>query len=235
MTPADRRRLVKKGDIVWGLVIAAVIALFIVPATAKVVLALTADHAYLMGFAKFAILATMGELLVIRMAKGRWEIRKGLWAKALVWGVVGILVVLMFTLFNTGVQGAAAKGLLFTGEGWVRTLLVAFWTSAIMNLTFGPVFMGAHRISDAWIEAKLQSGKTPEGRLPKVGIATAVDNVDWKRFLNFVIARTIPLFWIPAHTVCFLLPPEYRVVAAAFLSIALGVILTWGKRGKKAA
>jgi hypothetical protein len=62
----------KKGDFVWGAAIAAIIALFAVPATARVVLDLTARHAYLMGFAKFAVLATMGELLVIRMAKGRW-------------------------------------------------------------------------------------------------------------------------------------------------------------------
>lgn len=216
----------RKGDFVWGAAIAAILALFIVPTTASVVLELTARHAYLMGFAKFAVLATMGELLVIRMAKGRWERPAGLWAKALVWGVVGLLVVLMFTLFNTGVMGAAAKGLLFVGEGWAKTLLVAFWTSAIMNLTFGPVFMAAHRISDAWIESRFTKGPTH--------LTQAVENVDWRRFLSFVIGKTLPFFWIPAHTICFLLPSEYRILVAAFLSIALGVILTWGKRAKAA-
>lgn len=225
----------KKGDFVWGAAIAAVIALFAVPSTASVVLDLTAKHAYLMGFAKFAVLATMGELLVIRMAKGSWTRPAGLVPRAMVWGIVGLLVVLMFALFNAGVQGAASKGLLFVGEGWVRTLLVAFLTSATMNLTFGPVFMAGHRISDAWIEEKFGRGRGADGRLPRVGLWRAVEKVDWKRFLGFVVGKTIPLFWIPAHTICFLLPSEYRVIVAAFLSIALGVILTLGKRPGTAA
>ena len=43
--------------------------------------------------------------------------------------------------------------------------------------------------------------------------------------MTFVVGKTIPFFWIPAHTVTFLLPPEYRVFVAALLSIALGLIL----------
>jgi hypothetical protein len=46
-------------------------------------------------------------------------------------------------------------------------------------------------------------------------------NVQW----SFVFKRTIPLFWIPAHTITFMLPDEYRVLFAAALGIALGVIL----------
>jgi hypothetical protein len=42
--------------------------------------------------------------------------------------------------------------------------------------------------------------------------------------------KTIPLFWIPAHTITFSLPPEYRVLMASFLSIALGGILAFAKR-----
>ncbi len=221
----------KLRDLIWGVVIAAVVALFAVPASAPVMLELTAKFPYPMGFAKFALLATMGELLVLRMGSGRWARPVGLWAKALVWGLVGVLVVLMFTLFNTGVQAAGAVGLLPLGSGWVKTLLVAFWTSAIMNLTFGPVFMAAHRISDAWIEARF-GGKGPSSRKGSSS-GPVIASIDWKRFLDFVVGRTIPLFWIPAHTLTFLLPSGYRIVVAAFLSIALGVILTWGKRANK--
>jgi hypothetical protein len=42
--------------------------------------------------------------------------------------------------------------------------------------------------------------------------------------------KTIPIFWIPAHTITFLLPSEYRVLSAAFLSIALGTILAFAKK-----
>ncbi len=215
----------RRGDLLWGASLAAVIALFVLPSTATFLLDFNAHHAYVMGFVKFALLATMGELLVIRLEEGDWRRPAWLWAKSLVWGMVGVFVVLMFSLFNTGVQGAGAKGLLpIGGEGWPRSLLVAFWTSFIMNLTFGPVFMAAHRISDAWIEDRSKGGRRAFGDV--------VAAVDWKRFLGFVVGKTIPLFWIPVHTLVFLLPSEYRILAAALLSIALGVILTWGKRAK---
>lgn len=219
----------KIGDIVWGAVLVAVLAAFADPATGSVLLGLTASHPYLMGFAKFALLATMGELLVVRISAGGWKAPTGLPWRVLVWGLVGFLVVLMFTLFGSGVAGAAAKGLLPLGEGWLKTLLTAFWTSALMNLTFGPAFMAAHRVSDAYIEASAAARR--EGVAgPRLGAVVA--SVDWNRFMTFVVGRTIPLFWIPAHTVTFLLPGEYRVLVAALLSIALGVILTWGKRAK---
>ena len=52
-----------------------------------------------------------------------------------------------------------------------------------------------------------------------------LDAADLKGFVTFVVCRTIPVFWIPAHTVTFMLPPEYRVLMAAMLSICLGAIL----------
>jgi hypothetical protein len=210
---------VRKGDVLWGVALCAVITLFIVPATASFLLDATARHPYPMGFAKFAVLATMGELLTGRISRGAWSIPAGLFPKAAVWGVVGILVVLMFGLFSGGVAAAADKGLLPVGNGTLKTILLAFWTSALMNLTFGPAFMAAHRVSDAFIDARA-AGEKPR-------VSEVVSKVDWKGFISFVVGRTIPFFWIPAHTVAFLLPPEYRVLMAALLSIALGAILSW--------
>ena len=226
----------KKLDVLWILVLAAVLAAFIYPESGKILLSLTASHPYLMGFAKFALLASMGELLVLRMAKGSWVAPRGLPLRAIVWGLVGILIVLMFTLFSAGVAAAASKGLLPLGRGWLATFLQAFWTSALMNLTFGPAFMAAHRVSDAWIEsryaARAKAALGRERKSPRLGEVVAA--IDWNRFFTFVVGRTIPLFWIPAHTITFLLPGEYRVLVAALLSIALGVILTWGTRTKAA-
>jgi len=39
------------------------------------------------------------------------------------------------------------------------------------------------------------------------------------------VRGTIPFFWIPAHTITFLLPGEYRILFAAVLGIVLGVFL----------
>jgi hypothetical protein len=55
-----------------------------------------------------------------------------------------------------------------------------------------------------------------------------ITKLDWKVQWNFIFKKTIPFFWIPAHTITFLLPPEFRVLFAALLGIALGIILSIG-------
>ncbi|MCK4814060.1 MAG: Mpv17/PMP22 family protein, partial [Candidatus Marinimicrobia bacterium] len=50
--------------------------------------------------------------------------------------------------------------------------------------------------------------------------------LDWSVQWNFVFKRTIPFFWIPAHTITFLISSEYRIVFAALLGIILGIILS---------
>ena len=89
-----------------------------------------------------------------------------------------------------------------------------------MNLSFGPVMMGTHKVTDKYIDLKCNN----KGN--KVTITDAAKAVDWSGFVTFVVFKTVPLFWIPAHTMVFLLPGEYRLVVAALLSIALGILLT---------
>jgi uncharacterized membrane protein YraQ (UPF0718 family) len=47
------------------------------------------------------------------------------------------------------------------------------------------------------------------------------------------VILSILAFWIPVHTLVFLLPAVYRVIAAALLSIALGVILAFANTKKE--
>ena len=68
-----------------------------------------------------------------------------------------------------------------------------------------------------------------------VSPSVVLARIDWQGFIGFVVLKTVPFFWIPAHTVTFLLPPEYRVLVAASLSIALGAILAYAKRKKTGA
>lgn len=217
-------RRTRIGDVGWVAAIGAVTLLYAVPASRETVIALTNAHPYVMGFLKFMILATLGELLVGRLTGGAWRRPTGLIWRMLVWGLVGVAVTFMFSFFSKGVAAATEAGLLPVGTGLVATLLIAFYTSALMNLTFGPVFMGAHRISDTWIDLAAR------GRRPAFNDVLAA--IDWPGFMSFVVARTIPLWWIPVHTLTFLLPGEYRVLAAAYLSIVLGVILAFA-RGRK--
>ena len=212
----------KRGDWLWLVAFAGWSSLLLMPATHQTFVKATQAHPYGMGFIKFAILATMGELLALRILAGRWNKPAGMLQKAVIWGLFGIGIVLMFDIYLNGVSGAVEKGLLYAGEGSVRRFLTAFYISTIMNLTFAPAFMALHRMTDLYVDMKC------DGRQPS--LPAIIAGIDWQGFVRFVIFKTIPFFWIPAHTFTFMLPPEYRVLSAAYLSIALGAILSYARR-----
>ena len=212
----------KKGDFYWLLGLGLFILILVVPYTHAVFMEITTKHPFVGGFVKFGILATMGELLAIRITTGDWSIPKGVFYRALIWGFLGMVITLVFQVYGAGVKAAIASGLI-PGKQYIFTF--AFLTSVIMNMTFAPTMMAFHRLTDTYIDMKYQGEK-------RITINDVVAKVEWGSFFSFVVVKTIPLFWIPAHTITFLLPPEYRVLAAAFLSIALGGILAFGKRKK---
>lgn len=215
----------KKGDFLWLAALAAVVAFMVMPATKVFFDAWTKAYPYVMGFVKFAILATMGELMAIRIVTGDYKKPAGLLWRVVIWGFIGLLVTLMFGVFANGVKGVQESGLLpFAGNKFA----FAFFTSTIMNLFFAPAFMAFHKYTDTYLDLKAARGG-------KVTIKDITAAIDWDGFISFVILKTIPFFWIPAHTVTFMLPGEYRVVVAAFLSIALGAILAFAKKGKAPA
>jgi len=215
----------KMKDFIWIGVLAMFVGFLAYRPTREIFTAITTAHPYIMSFIKFFILATMGELLAIRINSGDWSFPSGWILRAIVWGVLGMGIALMFQIFAAGVTGAMDKGYL-PGKGSV--LLFAFFTSTIQNLTFAPTFMAFHRLVDTMIDIKY------EGKESKASIGEAISRIDWHGFITFVLMKTVPIFWIPAHTITFLLPPEYRVIMAAFLSIALGGILAMAKRRQTA-
>src|ERR1019366_9115375 len=147
MEPAMRR-----GDFVWVAVLAVVVGALLVPASRNALLEATRAHPYPTGFGKFAALATLGELLGLRIRAGEWKRPVGLLWRVLVWGALGASLVLVFQVFSAGVSSAIGRGLLPSGSGMIGTFAVAFWISAVMNVTFAPTTMVAHRMTDAYIE-----------------------------------------------------------------------------------
>lgn len=213
----------KKGDSLWVLALLVIVAFFVFPATSIVFTKANQAHPYLLGFVKFAILATMGELLALRIVGGEWKKPVGLVYRAIIWGFLGMTFVLIFNLFAAGVAASIQAGLIPKIAGKIGP---AFFTSALMNLTFAPTFMAFHRITDTFID--LGEGKI--SKIMKVRLRDVVAKIDWQGYVSFVVLKTVPLFWIPAHTITFLVPPDYRVLLAAFLSIALGGILSFAKK-----
>lgn len=57
-----------------------------------------------------------------------------------------------------------------------------------------------------------------------------IRNLNWDVQWNFILKKTIPLFWIPAHTITFSLPAEHRILFAAVLGVILGVLLAVANR-----
>lgn len=213
----------KKGDFIWVLMLVGVLAFMVAPQTKPYFESWTASVPYVMGFIKFAILATMGEMMTMRIATGDYNKPAGLVWRIIIWGLIGMLITLMFQVFAAGVLGAQAKGYLpFEGN----KLAFAFFTSVIMNCFFAPAFMALHKYTDTNLDLRAQLGR-------KVSIKEITAAINWDMFVSFVVLKTIPFFWIPAHTITFILPEGMRVMAAAILSIALGAILAFAKREKK--
>lgn len=220
----------KKSDLIWILLLLGFTSLVIIEPTRKVYEDLNSKMPYLMGFIKTAFLASMGERLVHRMKHKTYFGDHGIILKGIVWGFLGMIFVLIFQIFSQGVMYAQSNDLLpmINQSTFFSTFLTAFLTSCLMNLFFAPTFMMLHRITDGFIE--LSQGNFRQ--LKTIHLEQVIQTIDLKMFIRFVVIKTIPLFWIPAHTITFLLPAEYRVLFASYLSIALGIILTLAKSKK---
>ncbi len=189
-----------------------------------------AEHGMIMSFIKFAVLATLGEVIGLRIRKGVYnEPNFGILPRAIVWGFLGLTIKGAFTIFSVGtpvflqylgVENAIAS---MTGGFTATKLLVAFCISVFMNSTYGPVMMTFHKITDTHI---MMNGGTVAGLFRPIPFGKIISNLNWDVQWNFVFKKTIPFFWFPAHTLTFLLPPNWQVLFAAILGIALGVILS---------
>jgi hypothetical protein len=227
----------KKTDLVFLTTVIAVFALFMfVKPVTDWYLQFNKEHGMVMSFFKFALLATLGEVIALRIKTGNYnEPGFGIIPRMIVWGFLGLAINLAFNIFATGAPAFLAyMGLkeaphAMAGSFTGLKLLDAFTISATMNLIFAPVMMTFHKITDTHIIA---NGGTISGFLKPIPFGPILKGINWDVMWNFIFKKTIPFFWIPAHTITFLLPPEFRVLFAALLGIALGLILAIG--GQKA-
>lgn len=167
----------------------------------------------LVSFIKFAILATSGEMLVLRLKKGIYiEKGFGLIPKMIVWGFLGVFIYMAFGIFSQGVPTLFPM--------IKNSFTIAFLISLLMNIIFAPLMMLTHHLTDLHI--KQEGGRF---RFKTFSPLNLLKEADWDSMWSFVFAKTIPFFWIPAHTITFLLPSQFRTLFAAILSIVLGLLL----------
>ncbi|TYB30534.1 MAG: hypothetical protein FXF47_08815 [Candidatus Mcinerneyibacterium aminivorans] len=158
-------------------------------------------------FIQFAILGTFGEYIGIwiehKKVLNPFNLRE-LILKVIGWGVLGIIIKYAFTGFWGFTEALITKGLLptfFSGS-----FLYALSTSIFTNTLFGPQMMLFHRFTDNIIMR----------RNSYQGIKNSILTLFW--------------FWIPAHTVTFILPKHFQIGLAALWSVVLGIILGFFKR-----
>ena len=190
---------------------------------------LNTNYGILMAFVKFALLSTFGECIGLRIKTGKYSYPGfGVLPRALVWGFLGMWIAASMKIFGAGAPRFAEyvgiSGVVEAmGGGFNGLKLVgAFLISLAMNTSFGPVFMTLHKVTDTHI---INTGGTLRGFFSPINVAEILSSLSWKVQWNFVFKKTIPFFWIPAHTLTFLLPANLQVLFAALLGVALGLIL----------
>ncbi len=188
-----------------------------------------AEHAYIMAFLKFGVLATLGEMLGLRIKTGQYSTTGfGVLPRAVVWGILGIWIAIAMKVFSTGapavVQYLGVEGAVeaMKGSFSIQKLLGSFAISLLMNTSFAPVFMTIHKITDTHI---VNNGGKLSALITPLPFGKLLASLNWNVQWSFVFKKTIPFFWVPAHTITFLLPPDMQVLFAALLGIALGVLL----------
>jgi hypothetical protein len=226
----------KKSDLVVAFaIIIILLPFFMFPALLQAYKTVNSAHPYWASFIKFAILATFGESLGLRIRAGVYtKPGFGLLPRALVWGFLGVVIKIAFVVFGEGspivlktfgvaFPTANPADILRQPEfSWLK-LISAFSVGTLLNLLFAPVFMTFHRITDTHI---MNTGGTLKGFFTPIPVGKYIYDTDWITFWNFVIKKTIPIFWIPAQTLNFMLPEDYRILVAALYSIILGILLS---------
>jgi len=157
-------------------------------------------------FIQFAVLGSAGEVFGIIASKRRPSSTPLEWiAKALVWGILGIMIKYAFTGFKGFLAILVEKDFLPVALEEV-TILRAVALSVLANSMFGPLLMVLHRTSDNLIS----------GTKGYAGIQKSLATLAW--------------FWLPAHSVTFALPMDFQIGLAALWSVALGIIMGFTKR-----
>lgn len=220
----------RRSDIPVILILSALIVFFLIPETRGLYEQFYSSFPLILTFIKFALLATAGEILALRIRQGQYSVKGfGILPKMLIWGLLGLAIYAAFGIFSAGVPILFEPLLSSLNGNGIVGLVRAFLISFFMNLIFAPVMMLTHHITDAHI-----AGQQGRFRFKHFKLLPLLEQIDWPRIWGVIFKRTIPLFWIPAHTVTFLLPEEFRTLFAAALSVALGLFLGafGGRKGR---
>ncbi len=151
---------------------------------------------------QFGILGTLGEIIAFSIIQKRVTLPcawRQLLLKIIAWAILGVVIKAGFTGMKGFVKALIDHQLLpqLFAEGFLWALSVSVFT----NILFGPQMMLFHRLEDNLI-------------MHQKGFAGIQRS--W---------LTLLWFWIPAHTLTFILPTDLQIGLAALWSLVLGILL----------
>jgi len=158
------------------------------------------SYPIIMAMIQFAILGTLGDII------SKWIIEKRIFLpysyltillKMLEWAVIAVTIKYAFVGFKGFVNNLVEHQMLPELNIFTKSLAI----SSTMNLQYGPFLVIFHRFLDNLIARKNNWEKIDKGLWSLI----------W--------------FWIPAHTITFMLPKPFQIGLAAIWSVVLGIIL----------
>ncbi|MGV8946518.1 MAG: hypothetical protein ACOH1N_08825 [Lutibacter sp.] len=157
---------------------------------------------------QFALLGTLGDIISKWMQRGAIFMPYKfsiIFLKMLEWAFLAICIKYAFVGFQSFVDGLILHQFLPELGLFGR----AFSVSVAMNLQFGLLLVILHRFLDNLVSQENNWKNIDKGMLSLV----------W--------------FWIPAHTITFMLDKPYQIGLAAIWSLVLGIILGYYNRETK--
>ena len=167
---------------------------------------LNRNHGFILSFIKFAILATLGEVIGLRIKTGHYNAPGfGIVPRAIVWGFLGITIKLAFIVFTSGTldfltyMGMENPATVYKADFTMQKLFIAFCISFLMNTIFAPVMMTTHKVTDTHI---LNTGGTIKGLFKPINVSHILTNLNWDVQWNFVFKRLFKV-WLFVWKLCF--------------------------------
>ncbi len=157
---------------------------------------------------QFAILGTLGDIV------SKWIIKNKVFMpysfvilvlKMIEWAILALFIKYAFIGYHGFIDGLVEHDFLPK----LGKFAYSFAISASMNLQFGLLLVILHRLLDNIIDRQNNWENIHKGMLSLL----------W--------------FWVPAHTVTFMLDKPYQIGLAALWSVVLGVILGFYNKGVK--
>ncbi|MGC9321166.1 MAG: hypothetical protein ACP5FY_02830 [Kosmotogaceae bacterium] len=160
------------------------------------------DFPFISAMIQFSIFGTLGDYISVKIAGSKANFSFSLMVlKALEWAFLAIFIKIAFIGYEGFVSSLVINRIL--PQVFVESVLLnAITRSLSMNLQFGVFLVIFHRLLDNLV----------------------LQTKNWKNLDKALLS--LMWFWIPAHTLTFVLPKDFQIGLAALWSFMLGLLLS---------